>query len=233
MAQTDLDGAAVLVLGATGGLGSRIARDLAGRGALLTLSGRDPDRLGALDVPGPRFTADLARAVDCAAIVDAAVREHGRLDGVVNAAGVVAFGPLADTPVEVVEQVIAVDLLGPLRVMAAALLHLAASDRGGFVVNLSGLVAEVPTAGMVAYSAAKAGLAAGGAALAREVRRAGVTVIDVRPPHTATGLTGRTLAGDPPRLPDGLDPDAVAARVVEAIVAREREVPGAAFSRRD
>jgi cyclic-di-GMP-binding biofilm dispersal mediator protein len=54
-------------------------------------------------------------------------------------------------------------------------------------------------------------------------------VIDVRPPHTETGLAGRPLHGTAPRLPEGLDPAAVARRIVEAIEAAEREVPSAAF----
>jgi cyclic-di-GMP-binding biofilm dispersal mediator protein len=51
----------------------------------------------------------------------------------------------------------------------------------------------------------------------------------VRPPHTETGLATRPLAGTAPRLPEGLDPEVVAARVVAAIEAGEREVPAANF----
>jgi cyclic-di-GMP-binding biofilm dispersal mediator protein len=82
---------------------------------------------------------------------------------------------------------------------------------------------------MAAYSASKAALTAFDAAAGRELRRAGVRVIDARPPHTETGLAERPAAGQPPKLPTGLDPDAVAARIVAAIVDNERDLPSSAF----
>lgn len=54
-------------------------------------------------------------------------------------------------------------------------------------------------------------------------------MIDVRPPHTETGLADRAIAGTAPRLPTGLDPDAVAARIVQAIVDGETDLPSEAF----
>ena len=68
------------------------------------------------------------------------------------------------------------------------------------------------------------------AALARELRRMNVSVIDVRPPHTETGLATRPLAGQAPRLPQGLAPEAVARRIVQAIEDGQSEVPAADFS---
>ncbi|MCU0266703.1 MAG: SDR family NAD(P)-dependent oxidoreductase, partial [Actinomycetia bacterium] len=93
----------------------------------------------------------------------------------------------------------------------------------------SAVVAEHPTAGMAAYSASKAALTAHDVAVGRELRRAGIRVVDARPPHTQTGLAQRPLAGTAPRLPAGLAPDAVAARVVAAIEDDERDLPSAAF----
>ena len=82
---------------------------------------------------------------------------------------------------------------------------------------------------MAAYAASKAALTAADRALARELRRSGVDVIDVRPPHTETGLAGRPLAGTAPRLPTGLDPDAVAGRVLDAIEAGRAELAATDF----
>jgi cyclic-di-GMP-binding biofilm dispersal mediator protein len=92
------------------------------------------------------------------------------------------------------------------------------------------VVAEQPMAGMAAYSSAKAALTAADAALARELRRKGITVCDVRPPHTETGLAGRPIAGEAPRLKEGLSPSSVAALVVDAIAAGATDVPAAAFT---
>ena len=67
-------------------------------------------------------------------------------------------------------------------------------------------------------------------ALAREVRPRGVSVIDARPPHTETGLAGRPLHGEPPKMRKGLDPAVVAERLVLAIEQDERDVPASAFT---
>jgi hypothetical protein len=67
-------------------------------------------------------------------------------------------------------------------------------------------------------------------ALAREVRSRGFSVIDLRPPHTETGLTERPLHGIAPRLPVGLDSVDVARRIVDAIEAGEREIAAASFA---
>jgi short-subunit dehydrogenase len=77
---------------------------------------------------------------------------------------------------------------------------------------------------MAAYSASKAALSAHLTALRREVRRRGIAVLDVRPPHMDTGFAGRALAGGPPALPAGFDPDALVATVLDALRAGRREV---------
>jgi cyclic-di-GMP-binding biofilm dispersal mediator protein len=64
----------------------------------------------------------------------------------------------------------------------------------------------------------------------RELRRRQIDVIDARPPHTETGLATRAVAGVAPSMPQGLAADAVAARIVAAIVAGERDLPTEAFT---
>lgn len=224
----------MLVAGASGGLGAPICRHLAGRGARLTLLARDERRLDALadelraDGAAVAVCAgDLRDAADCDRAVQAALDAHGRLDAVVGAAGVVAFGPLLELDDDVLDELLATNLVGPLRLARAALAHLAA---GGCIANISAVVAENPVANMAAYSASKAALTSLDVSLGREVRRRRITVLDVRPPHTETGLAGRPIAGDAPALPPGHDPDQVAARIVQAIADGERELPASAFS---
>lgn len=67
-------------------------------------------------------------------------------------------------------------------------------------------------------------------AVGRELRRRRIDVIDARPPHTETGLATRPVAGVAPKMPVGLAPDAVAARIVSAIIAGERDLPVEAFT---
>lgn len=224
-----LEDAVVCVVGASGGLGSPIARSLSARGADVMLAGPHPERLAALDIPASTVVElDVRdpRAGDV--LADAALDRHGRLDGLVNAAGVVAFGPLVDTADTVIEELFLTNVLGPLWLIRRVAPLLAESR--GFLVNLSAVVAEQPMPNMAAYSATKAALTAADRALHRELRRVGIQVCDVRPPHTETGLAGHPLAGTAPTLPTGLSPDVVAARVIDGILDGSNEVPSDAFA---
>ncbi len=229
---TSLRGLSVLVCGASGGLGAPISRRLALEGAELTLHGRDLGRLEALGTGAALVLGDLREPETAERAAASAVAAYGRLDGLVVASGVVAFGPVGDLPDEALTDLFLVNTLAPIRLLRAALPHLTSSARDGrspFVVHLSAVVAEHPTAGMAAYSASKAALTAYDAAASRELRRAGIRLIDGRPPHTETGLAERPLAGTAPRLPPGLDPDTVAGRVVAALLDDERDLPSTAF----
>jgi cyclic-di-GMP-binding biofilm dispersal mediator protein len=222
----ELAGARIAVVGATGALGSLVAAELERRGARLLVVGRDAERLAELGTGVP-VVADLGDAGAGDAVATAA-REHlGGLDGLVNAAGVVAFGSLAETPDEVVEELFLTNVVGPLFLLRRVLPLLEESH--GFVLQLSAVVAERPMPRMAAYSASKAALSAVAMALRTELRRSRVEVYDVRPPHTETGLAGRPLAGVAPRLPQGLDPAAVANRVVDALAAGEHDLGASAF----
>lgn len=222
-----VSGLVVAVIGASGGLGSAISAELDRRGCRLVQCVRDPARLTEPVPDAAVVTVDLSDAAAGDTVVRCALDEFGCLDGVVNAAGIVAFGSLVDTDDAVIEELFLTNVLGPLwlaRRIAPAL-----SATKGFLVNISAVVAEQPLPGMVAYSASKAALTAGDAALSRELRRVGVRVIDARPPHTETGLAERSLAGTAPRLGEGLNPAAVAGRLVDAIEAGESDLPSAAF----
>ena len=228
MAERSLEGASVVVTGASGGIGRHIAKQLAEAGARLTLAARDRDALESLGIDATVVSADLRDAEAGRTIVAAALAANNTLDGLVNAAGVVAFGSLADTADEVIEDLFLTNVLGPLWLMRAAIPAL--TESRGFIANISAVVAEQPLAGMAAYAASKAALTAVDRALTRELRTAGITVTDARPPHTETGLADRPISGTAPRLREGLRPEDVARRIVTAIIVGEREIPAEAFS---
>jgi len=220
----ELSGRSFLVVGASGALGSRIARGLADRGADLTLTahgGDVPSIDGAHVVSADLRDPDVGRAV-----VADAVDRHGGIDGLVIAAGVVAFGPLADIDDDTVDDLVLIDFLAPLRLVRAAL---PVMRPGGVILGISAVVAEKPLGGMAVYSATKAATAALFEAVRPEARRRKIRVVDVRPPHTETGLAHRAIAGEPPRLPTGLDPDGVAQRILDALLGDETDVPSTAF----
>jgi cyclic-di-GMP-binding biofilm dispersal mediator protein len=229
-----LVGRPVLVTGATGGLGRRVAAGLAAAGAPLTLVARDGARLDEVAGVGAasRVAVDLTLPDGPARAVEAALEAHGSLAGIVHAAGVVAFGPVTEVDDDVLDELFLINALAPLRLIRAgapALREAAAAHGDAFVVTFSGVVAERPQKGMAAYSASKAASWALAAAAGDELRRSRIRVVDVRPPHTETGLATRPVAGEAPRLPQGLDPDRVAARVVRAVLDGEREVPADSF----
>lgn len=229
-----LSHAKILVTGASGGLGTPIVSKLLAAGAELVVSGRDPDRLEVDSSRAFAVTADLRLPGEPQRLVQEAVDRLGRLDGVVHAAGVVAFGPVDDADDDLLDEMFLANTIGPIRLLRAALPHLrsAAADRrepGPFAAVISAVVAEQPLPGMAAYSAAKAALTAFDVALAREARRSGVRVIDIRPPHTETGLAQRPVGGTAPTMPTGLDPTQVAERIITAIIDGERDLPAAAF----
>jgi len=223
----DLKGARVLLAGATGGLGREIGLALIEAGASLVLFARDSDRLDALDLPGPRVVGDIADGEACRRAVEVARSALGGLDGVINATGVVAFGELESLSDPVIDELLSTNLIGPVRLARAALSAL--EEEGGFIAHLSAVVAERPMAGMAFYSATKAALTALDQALAKELRRRGIDVIDLRPPHSETGLAQRPISGVAPKLPPGLSPRRVADRVLRAIQDGEREVSSTAF----
>lgn len=225
-----MDDRRVLVLGGSGVLGGLIAHELQDRGASVLLAGRDSGRLHqratALGPSVPSVTFDLNRPGDAQAVIDTAVDKLGGLDGLINAAGVVAFGPLVDLTDDTLDRLVATDFTGPLRVMRAAIPHL----ENGFIVNITGVVAEQPFAGLTAYSAVKAGLSAATLALGRELRRSKIHVLDARPPHTETGLATRAISGAAPSMPSGLEPAHVAKVIVSGLLDGKRELPSDAFT---
>ena len=219
-------GMSVLVVGASGGLGTAICRDLASRGAVLTMAGRDTARLQAIGVPGALVTADLRTPEASAAVAAAAIEHAGKLDVVVNAVGVVAFGTVADLSVDVMEELFMTNTFIPIMLAQAALAHLAP---GGAIVNISGVIAEQNLPGMAAYGASKAATKSFDEALAREARRAKVRVLDVRPPHTETGLAGRAIDGTAPKMPTGLSPEHVARVICDGLESGASDLASSAF----
>lgn len=215
----NLEGAVVLVVGASGGLGSRIATQLEGRGAIVARSSKSAGH----DLRSPSVIQE---------VLDAAQAQHGRMDGLVIASGVVAFGAAAELSTATLDELFAVNTTSAIQLITQSQPYLAASAREGrepFVITLSGVVAEAPVAGLAAYSASKAALAAFVVAAAREYRRAGIRIVDARPGHTGTTLSEHPIAGAAPRFGAALDPDVVAARIISAIVDGEKDLPSAAF----
>lgn len=217
-----LSGSHVVVVGASGVLGGRICAHLAMSGARVSAIVRDHTHLDGASV----FQYALADVTNIEAL-KTALASVAPFDGLINATGVVAFGPLTDLANETLTQLFAVNTIAPIVMLRESANFI---NDGGFFVNLSGVVATKPSSGLAAYSASKAAVWAAMSAAAREFRQRKIDIIDARPPHTETGLASRAIAGTAPSMPVGIQPDIVAARIIAALAAGERDLPVESFT---
>jgi NAD(P)-dependent dehydrogenase (short-subunit alcohol dehydrogenase family) len=200
------DGRVVLVAGGAGGIGAATARRFAAQVAHLFLADQDGPGLAraatSLEGSGARVAthaADLRTPAACRAAVEACLREAGRLDVLVNAAGVWREGPSEETAEADFDLVLDVNLKAPFFLAAAAIPHLAASR--GCVVNVASDAGLVGNAGAAAYCASKGGLVLATRALALELAPRGVRVNAVCPGDVDTPMIAfqadRYGGGDP------------------------------------
>jgi len=167
-----------LVTGATGGIGQAIARDLAGRGASLVLTGRRADVLESLTVElgGRGIVADLSDRRAAALLLE----ESGPVDILVAAAGLPASGPLTDYSVRDIDRVLDVNLRVPV-LMARLAADEMISRRRGHLVFVSSIAGKVTSGGASMYSATKFGLRGFSLALREDLKPHGVGVSAVYP----------------------------------------------------
>lgn len=209
-----------IIAGGTGGLGSALRSELEAKGCVVVTISRA--QTGELS----HITADLRSPDAAGKAISDVVTWHGSVDIVINAMGVVAFGPINTTSVDTVEELFLTNTFGHIFLMQAALQNM---TTGSVLVGISGVIAEQNLPGMSVYGASKAATRSFNEALGREARRSGIRVIDARPPHTETGLASRAIAGTPPKFPTGLEPIQVARRIVQAIADGETDLPSGAF----
>lgn len=201
-AARDLENTVALVTGASSGIGEAAARALAERGAAVALAARRVDRLQELagEIAGAGGTAlpieaDVSDRGQAEAAVAKTAEELGRLDVLVNNAGVMLLGPVAEAPPEEWERMIHVNLLGLLYTARAALPHLVeAAEKGprrvADLVNISSVAGRQARKGSAVYNATKHGVGAFSEALRQEVTRHHVRVSLVEPGAVATELQG-------------------------------------------
>ena len=189
----------VMVVGATGGIGAAVAGAFAAEGAQLALVGRDGAKLAALaevvgrhDVASATFTCDLLNADQPAAVVRQAEQRFGRLDVLVNCAGNAKRGALDDVTDADFESTLQVKLLGPVRLVRAALPGMR-ERRFGRIVMVGGLNGRNPTGQAVVGGAVNAGAANVARQLAKANAASGITVNVVDPHHTRTQRWERRL----------------------------------------
>jgi NADP-dependent 3-hydroxy acid dehydrogenase YdfG len=194
MTQT-LGGTVALVTGASSGIGEAAARALAAQGAKVALAARRKDRLDALasELGGLAIEADITARERAIGAVETTVDELGRLDIVINNAGVMLLGPIVDAPVEEWDRMIDLNLKGLLYTAHAALPHLlrAAQDgprRVADLVNISSVAGRRVGQGGGLYQLTKHGVGVFSEALRQEVTARFVRSSLVEPGATESEL---------------------------------------------
>ncbi|MGL5908811.1 MAG: SDR family NAD(P)-dependent oxidoreductase, partial [Phycicoccus sp.] len=227
-----VDGAHVLITGATGTLGAALAQRFADAGARTTLVARSRDALEQLVTaigPGAAaLPADLTAPRELAGLIARAAAGHGPVDVLVNNAGVETVGHVVDATDDDIADAMALNLTAPAELARQALPGML--DRGrGALVNVSSLAGVATFPGLALYGATKAGLTALTAGLRTELRGTPVTTLAVEiGPVTSPMMTrigehpGASASFDRlrrARLLPHLDPDDVARRLLAAVEA--------------
>jgi NAD(P)-dependent dehydrogenase (short-subunit alcohol dehydrogenase family) len=188
-----LDGRAALVTGGSRGLGLLVAEELGARGARIAIVARDERglaraeaRLRARGVEAWAIRADVRRPEDAPLAVEQAVAAMGRLDVLVNNAGVITVGPLSSLDEDDFADSMATHFWGPLRFARAALPHLRRGGDGR-IVNVASIGGRFSVPHLASYSASKAALVALSQSLAAELSGSGVRVTTVCPGLMRTG----------------------------------------------
>ena len=180
----DLVGRVVLVTGAGGNIGSGIARRMVAAGATVVAHTRSSpvdhlrDRSGEL-LTG--ITADLATADGPRSVVDTALERHGRLDGLVNNAGIQPVAPFADLTDTQWSEMLDTNLTAVHRLTQAAATAMATRESGGSIVHIASIEGSQPAPGHGHYSVSKAGLIMHARAAALAYGPAGIRVNTVSP----------------------------------------------------
>jgi 3-oxoacyl-[acyl-carrier protein] reductase len=228
-----MEGRVAVVTGAGRGLGAAIAEELAAQGATVVVTDRDAElavaaaaRLreatgAAAGVSGRRpasaVTADVADATAVAALFDRVMAEHGRVDVLVNNAGVGAIAPSEELPLDVWSRTLAVNLTGTFLCAQAAARHMLPAG-GGVIVNIGSVFAATGMPMRAAYAASKHGVIGLTKVLASEWARRGIRVVAVDPAFIRTALD------DADQRAGGYTPEDIARRTPMGRYAEPAEV---------
>jgi len=232
-----LDGTVALVTGASSGIGEATARALAAQGATVALVARRVDRLKRLasELDGAvAIEADITQQPQAAGAVDRTVSELGRLDTLVNNAGVMLNGPIVGAPLEEWDRMVAINVSALLYMAHAALPHLLeaaeeAPRRVADMVNLSSIAGRFAHRGAGVYNATKFGVNAFSESLRQEVATRHVRISVIEPGVVKTELFGHQRPETQERYEklfgelEKLDASDIA-EAIEYIVTRPRRV---------
>ena len=228
-----LTGKTILVTGGSGAFGAELVNQLSDLGANVLATATSNDSAGKIpNRASVRLLLDYESEDSIETLSQYLLTSDTELDGIINASGVVAFGPAHELPAEARERLFAVNTTGPMRLISELIPALQKSKERGnepFVLSFSGVVAEQTFPGLISYAASKTAMRSFLEGLAKETRKFGIRVIDARPGHTESGLATRAIAGTAPNFPEGMTVEQVIKRSVDAIVNDETDLASDKF----
>ncbi|WP_429438852.1 SDR family oxidoreductase [Paraburkholderia sp. GAS33] len=190
----NIEGKVVVITGASSGLGEATARHLSAQGAIVVLGARRVDRIQSLaqeliDKGGKALAmaTDVTRHDDVKALVDAAVQTFGRVDVMLNNAGLMPHSPLERLKIDDWNQTIDVNIKGVLYGIAAALPHMK-QQKSGQIINVASVAARIVRPGSAVYAATKSAVLMISEGLRQEVKPYGLRTTILSPGAVATEL---------------------------------------------
>ena len=228
-----LTGKRILIVGATGAFGAEFCNQLLSSGAIVIGTASSEESSIRLSANlHQRLLLDLRSQESIKTLAQYLLQTPEQLDGIILASGLVAFGPIADTPIEIQNQLNQVNATGPINLVSQLVPKLSAAATAAsspFVVSISGVIAESPMAGLAAYSSSKSAMHGFAVAAAKELRKLGIRWLDARPGHTESGLASRAIFGQAPNFGLGMDVSKVVSRIVRGITEDEKDLPSTSF----
>lgn len=192
-----LEGKTALVTGGSQGIGEAVARKLAAAGATVLVAARSEEKAAAVAASiaeaggaAEAVRLDVADPASVSAVFRGIVERHGKLDVLVNNAGITDDGLLLRMSKESWDRVIATDLTGVFLVTQEAVKLMMKKRVAGRIVTVGSVVGLMGNAGQANYAAAKAGVVGFTMSLAREIGSRGITVNAVAPGYVETAMTG-------------------------------------------
>lgn len=222
----NFNGKTILVVGASGALGSAIAEKLVAGGA--TVLGTASSNESAARIPATvsmKLLLDLEQPQSIETLCNY-IASAQKLDGVFVATGRVGFGKIQETSVDNSNRLMTINHNAPSQVIGKLL---SALNSDSFVAAITGVVAEKFFPGMAAYSASKSAFSAWLQTATLELKKHGISVVEFRPGHTETGLSGRALFGIAPAMPTGMSIDHVTDVMLEHLIRKTALVSSSEF----
>jgi short-subunit dehydrogenase len=219
----------VIVTGASSGIGESVARKLAAKGAKLILAARNDEKLAGLahELHGSvAVHTDMAQQADIMNLVARAREVDGRIDILINNAGVGMYGPFEDVNMDEYHHMMNVNVFGPVQLMKLVIPHMRA-EGGGMILNVSSRVSKNYFPYLSAYASTKYALNAISLTARAELAKDNIIVSVMHPKMTATNFSANAMGQHPDydairRARGGAEPaidtaDQVADRIIEQI----------------